>query len=70
MTEKFDFEQQLLIGEEAGEEEEDEADEDAIEMQWAGVKYADKVFGKEVRIGDHSRNKVSLTLSCYPCHCY
>ena len=33
MTKKFDFEQQLLIGEETGEEEEGETDKDAIEVQ-------------------------------------
>ena len=33
MTEKFDFEQQLLIGEEPGEGTEDERGENAIEMQ-------------------------------------
>ena len=32
-TEKFDFEQQVLTGEETGEEEQNETDEDAIEMQ-------------------------------------
>ena len=33
MTEKLDFKQQLLIGEETGEKEEGETDEDAIEVQ-------------------------------------
>ena len=41
MTGKLDCEQLLLIGEETGEDEEDEADEVAIEVQYDDEKHVE-----------------------------
>ncbi len=49
MTEKFDFEQQLLIGEETREEDEDEIDEDAIEVK---SDYEENVDSSEIIVID------------------